>query len=669
MIDGMASIIALLDRRETVYAASAASLILGLFFIFVWTPVPWGWKGIDGYDGFALTLAAGQPFPTIHVSWGYAYFLAFFYRLFGNHAAIPLSVQALFNASIPIMLYHLVRNEMNERIAVVAALLVGVFSFNTVYVSTQAPDPMCTVIVVAAVLCFALGDRSQRAIYFIASGVLVGASYQFRPNLLLFPACLIGLYLLHHRRQPGRPARFSQMAMFLAAFVATASPWVIRNYQWTGGLFVPATTHGGVQLWFGTLQTGPYRQSWLYNPRAAFEFPPVDYTSIDELPIVITAAAPDCGADARPRIELVYWTNRDRTPRRESAMADAGGRITVEIPPQPSPTAVHYYFDTASSAQSGHPHVVQTPAAGPSDPFTIDVSRNHLGDLDVDGQLLDVFDVVRMLRHVAWSEPLTDPRLDIDGDGSVTTTDVRRAAALILDDRGAPARVIDPTAAVTHDGTSATLRFKDGSTVTVPRAWSGKITDLDLHTTVVAASGAALLVSHSRSFASLAPAGPSNACPTISGVAANRVPYRRLPHEMRRFLALSIDNIRHDPGAYFFASALRALRVFIIAGSEDQRTASQFVGAGRVYAFGRAASTLLFILFVAGVWVAWRRGFRLYLLLGSVLYLPATICFMLINARYSMTMQPFLFAFVAVSLVTAFGAPRVRDPQIAVQSH
>jgi hypothetical protein len=44
-----------------VYAASAASLLIGLFFIFVWTPLPWGWKGIDGYDAIALGLAAALP--------------------------------------------------------------------------------------------------------------------------------------------------------------------------------------------------------------------------------------------------------------------------------------------------------------------------------------------------------------------------------------------------------------------------------------------------------------------------------------------------------------------------------------------------------------------------------------------------------------------------------
>src|SRR5262245_17655417 len=142
--------------KRYAYAASAVSLLAGLFFIFVWTPLPWGWKGIDGYDTISVALARGEPFPTVHLVWGYAYFLALFIRLFGNHPAIPLTAQAILNACIPVMLYRLIALDMSERIAATAAVLTGLFSFNTVYVSTQTSDPVCTVLVVAAVLSFAI---------------------------------------------------------------------------------------------------------------------------------------------------------------------------------------------------------------------------------------------------------------------------------------------------------------------------------------------------------------------------------------------------------------------------------------------------------------------------------------------------------------------------------
>jgi hypothetical protein len=105
-----------------------------------------------------------------------------------------------------------------------------------------------------------------------------------------------------------------------------------------------------------------------------------------------------------------------------------------------------------------------------------------------------------------------------------------------------------------------------------------------------------------------------------------------------------------------------------LPGSDDVRTAYQFSGAGRVYAIGRIASVGFFALFIAGVWIAWARGFRIFLLLAPIVYVPLTICFMLINARYSMTMQPFVFAFVSVALVTALDALTQAPRQIAAQS-
>src|SRR6266496_5535329 len=95
------AVIDALRRDATVYAACAVSLALGLFFIFVWAPHPWGWEGFDHYHELALTVAAGHPFPTLDRPWAYAYFLALFYRLFGDRPWIPLIVQAVLNACVP----------------------------------------------------------------------------------------------------------------------------------------------------------------------------------------------------------------------------------------------------------------------------------------------------------------------------------------------------------------------------------------------------------------------------------------------------------------------------------------------------------------------------------------------------------------------------------------
>ncbi len=65
------------------------------------------------------------------------------------------------------------------------------------------------------------------------------------------------------------------------------------------------------------------------------------------------------------------------------------------------------------------------------------VNHDHLGDLDAHGDVLDVFDIVRLARHEAWNEPLPfADRLRAVGAGDVRdrgqTPDApgRRAAGL-----------------------------------------------------------------------------------------------------------------------------------------------------------------------------------------------------------------------------------------------
>ena len=91
--------------RRIVYAACGVTLMIGLFFVFVWAPHPWGWEGFDHYHQLALVLAHGGGFPTLDVPWGYAGFLAAFYRLFGDHPAIPLVAQVALNASVPLLTF------------------------------------------------------------------------------------------------------------------------------------------------------------------------------------------------------------------------------------------------------------------------------------------------------------------------------------------------------------------------------------------------------------------------------------------------------------------------------------------------------------------------------------------------------------------------------------
>jgi hypothetical protein len=136
--------------RLLLVTAWAASLALGLVFVFVKAPHPWGWEGFDNYRALGLSLARGETYATLEVPWGYPAFLAVFYRIFGDRQWIPLLVQVALNSLLPLLVYAALRDRIGEREALVGALLVGVVSFTTVYASTQTSDSLAAFLFVTA---------------------------------------------------------------------------------------------------------------------------------------------------------------------------------------------------------------------------------------------------------------------------------------------------------------------------------------------------------------------------------------------------------------------------------------------------------------------------------------------------------------------------------------
>jgi hypothetical protein len=632
----------LLDNQSTVYAACGVTLALGLFFIFVWAPHPWGWDGFDHYDRLASALAQGQPFPTLEVPWAYAYFVAAFYRAFGHHPWIPLVAQAVLNACLPLAVFSYARTWLDRPTSVLAAALTGILSFNTVYASTLSSDAVCTVIFMAALIAFANARSRDRWVWYAATGLSAGVAAQLRPNLILVAPVLAGYGVAE------RPSarRLAQAAVLVLSAAVTLVPWMARNYRLTQ-VILPTSVHGSVQLWYGSLQVGPYLHSGAHNPRRVFEVPAFPYTSLEQTSIFISAQVNDCGRGWPSATTLVYWTDHD-LQRRRSAPPEAraaGGDIVFEIPPIRERAVLYYYFETD---WRGVTRV--TPQEGDAAPFVYFISNDHLGDLDIHGDLLDIFDLVRIARHIAWDEPLPfEQQLRAGGIGPA---DLEKAAEILA--RHVVRRKELPQPVVTsleHDADRARVQLHDGSSLAIPRAWSGRITDISFDGTL-----APLLMQSQVSLPSLAhghsPGMPATeqGCLGLEEVAVNRVFYRNELAMMRRYWALALDNIRREPWAFAQASLYRAVRVFVIGGSEDPFTTQQFRAGSAVFTAAGAVSVVYVLLLIAGVVMAWRHGYAVTLPLLLIAYVPLTIAFMLTNMRYSITVQPLILIFIAIAV-------------------
>ncbi|HJZ78045.1 MAG TPA: glycosyltransferase family 39 protein [Vicinamibacterales bacterium] len=633
-----------------VWGACAASLAIGLFFVFVWAPQPWGWRGFDHYHEIALDLAAGRPFPTMEVPWGYAYFLAFWYRLIGVRPRAVLTQQAILNAAVPALVFLSARHWVSRPTAAWAAAFTGVLSFNTIYASTESSDAVCTVLFMTAVYCFTRALRERSVRWFAAAGVLAGTAAQFRPNLILLPLVL-GAFVMWSVRTK---RSLLEASVVVASAAAALTPWIVRNYNLTG-MLVPTSVHGGVQLWYGTLETGPYLRSRAYNPRSVFEASAFDYTSLADVPLIVDAKF-GCADATLIDAALVWWSDADPTPRRTAATSREGRRYTFEIAP-PHHDAVVYYYVVSTWAGDGAGKLARTaPVLGPRAPAVYFVSNRHLADMDAHDDLLDVFDVVRLARRKAWHEPLAaESRLREAG-----VHDVGDAVARLLEP--VVRRRSEAAAAVEWDPTHARITMFDGSSIAVPREWSGRITDLE-----VTRGAASTLMTSRRSLRELAIGAPRPAgidsCLQAAEITVNDVFYRREPHMMRRYAALALDNIRRNPIGFAAASAYRAVRMFIVAGAADTDTALQFAHSGRIYAAATAVSIVFLIVCGWGVVAGIRGGAAIGLPLLLIAYVPLTLAPVLINMRYTVTVQPLMFVFAAISARRAAEAFALRSPR------
>jgi len=637
-------------------AGAAITLAIGLIFIFVWAPHPWGWQGIDQYHQIAIELANGGSFDTFDVPWGYGYYLAAFYWLFGPTPLPALIVQALLNAAIPVLVYAYASHAFDRRVAAVATLLVAVLSFNTVYVSTESTDSISTVLFMAMLVAFVHGRQDNRMRWFVGIGLLAGVAAQFRPNLVLLPFVFAGLNcLLGPQESREGPAlagpgwrRVQQGAVIAVVAIALLVPWTWRNYQ-LSGQFLPTSTHGGVQLWYGTLQAGPHLESRAHNPRSVFATSPFDYTSLSNVPVDFNVSM-HCGTSQPESVTLVYRLDQgslNRIPLR----AVGPNRYDGSIPPVGRDARIYYHIEANwPPGVSAVPSL--TPTGGDTDPFVYFVSDRHTTNLDVDDVLLDVFDVVAIVRHLAWQEPVAvHAKLDADRDDDIDDADLRQWLRKMLRglDRGEPS--IDRLLSLTHDGSSATLRFTDDSTLVIPRQWNHEYTDL-----TVGLGVAESLFSGRYRFTQPEPAPKLTAeaqCLSAGEIAVNRAYHRVQPHEQRRYTSLAVDNISRGPVDYAWSVLYRSIRLFIIVGTDDLGTAQQFANSRLVYGLGTALSSLYLVLALTGAWIGWRRGYAVLLPVALILYIPATISFVLTNMRYTTTVQPLLLILVAVTVVAA----------------
>jgi 4-amino-4-deoxy-L-arabinose transferase-like glycosyltransferase len=243
------------------------ALVLRLGWILIghtykFKPAPYNFNFGWEMGGIGASIASGQGFgnpfgpPTGPTAWEppiYPYCTALVFLAFGIYskasAIVLLSLNSLFSALTCIPVFFIARRIFSARVAIVSAwawaLLPSVITWCTRWVWETSLSAL--LLSLAVWLALAL-EELEGFEWWCLFGLLWGAIALNGTSILAFlPAA--GLWVWYRRAQCGKRSR-AGVLLASVVFVATVSPWLVRNYK-TFGRFIFIRDNFGAELRLG----------------------------------------------------------------------------------------------------------------------------------------------------------------------------------------------------------------------------------------------------------------------------------------------------------------------------------------------------------------------------------------------------------------------------------
>jgi tetratricopeptide (TPR) repeat protein len=203
------------------------------------------------YDQWAQQLAGGQWIGTevFYQTPLYPYALAVVFRIAGHNLDLVRVIQAILGAASCALLGLAGRRFFNDRVGVVAALLLAVYPpaiFFDGLIQKSSLDVFLITLVLVSIAQFQ--DRRHWK-WLIALGVTTAALALNRENArIVYP--VVGAWLLFQFRDVPVRRRAGWAAVFFCATFVVLLPVGVRNY-WVGGEFLLSTSQLGPNFYIG----------------------------------------------------------------------------------------------------------------------------------------------------------------------------------------------------------------------------------------------------------------------------------------------------------------------------------------------------------------------------------------------------------------------------------
>jgi 4-amino-4-deoxy-L-arabinose transferase-like glycosyltransferase len=259
---GMQQGLAHLTRRAGRAPLAVVGLALVAYAVLLFVVLPefakvlgprYGISFADNYDGLAHSLASGHGYrfapdlaPTLMREPGYPLFLAGVFAVLGYSIEAARFANLLLAGAAGFLLVRLAAAAGLSTGASALAAAIFLLHPGTVIAAARGGFELFFVFLLLLFMLFLSRATERNALgpYAIA-GLLLGLVAITRNTILLFPALLLGYFLLTARGGAERARYCLRFALLGAAMLVVLAPWVIRNYQ-VAGEFIPTTTVQGV---------------------------------------------------------------------------------------------------------------------------------------------------------------------------------------------------------------------------------------------------------------------------------------------------------------------------------------------------------------------------------------------------------------------------------------
>ena len=226
----------------------------------------------DGYDLLAENLAAGNGYrfypdtaKTMMREPGYPFILAGLMLLFGNSLVAVKISNMIFAVLTAWLTLGIARQLAPEAWSCNSILFLGpplLFLFNPgtlIAESRGGVEMVFSLLLAIFLLTIYRAIRSNRALDYAISGLVLGLTTLVRSTPLLFPFFLLLFLLYSEKARVGFFAITRNFLVMVLSAVVVLSPWIIRNYSLTGK-FVPTASVMGVSA-----QAGQYINEHLFD--------------------------------------------------------------------------------------------------------------------------------------------------------------------------------------------------------------------------------------------------------------------------------------------------------------------------------------------------------------------------------------------------------------------